>query len=183
MTIAERLGRSKESRHIRALGQDAYMDASKLIKGRRDEQGSMPLWRRPENILIGLLLALASATSFGLGLLAGREEEAHKHADDGFWIEKLEAASAAASSTEPAAVSVTGPLAAPSAPRHTPKPAATAQATAGEGSVVASKTGTAYYLPWCSAAKRIKPENKVTYASRAAAEAAGLTPAKNCKGL
>lgn len=51
------------------------------------------------------------------------------------------------------------------------------------GEVVASKSGTKYYFPWCGTAKRIKEENKVWFASRAEAEAAGYEPAANCKGL
>lgn len=52
-----------------------------------------------------------------------------------------------------------------------------------KGEVVASKQGSKYHLPTCSGAKRIKPENLVTYESVAAAQAAGLTPAANCPGL
>ncbi len=51
------------------------------------------------------------------------------------------------------------------------------------GEVVASKSGTKYHLPTCSGAKSIKPENLITFATRAEAEAAGYTPAANCKGL
>ncbi len=49
--------------------------------------------------------------------------------------------------------------------------------------VVGSKSGTKYHLPSCSGAKRIKPENLISFESIAAAEAAGYTPAANCKGL
>jgi hypothetical protein len=52
-----------------------------------------------------------------------------------------------------------------------------------EGGVVASKSGTKYHLPTCSGAKSIKPENLITFATPAEAEAAGYTPAANCKGL
>ena len=55
------------------------------------------------------------------------------------------------------------------------------QATAGE--VVASKSGSKYHLPTCAGAKQIKPENLISFASASAAEAAGYTPAANCKGL
>ncbi len=51
------------------------------------------------------------------------------------------------------------------------------------GQVVASKTGTKYYFPWCAGAKRIKPENQITFASADLARSAGYTPAANCKGL
>jgi hypothetical protein len=49
--------------------------------------------------------------------------------------------------------------------------------------VVGSKSGTKYHLPDCPGAKRIKPENLITFASIEEAEAAGYTPASNCKGL
>lgn len=52
-----------------------------------------------------------------------------------------------------------------------------------EREVVASKSGTKYHLPTCGGAKTIKPENLITFASIAEAEAAGYTPAANCKGL
>ncbi len=48
---------------------------------------------------------------------------------------------------------------------------------------VASKTGTKYHLPWCAGAQRIKDENKVWFATKEDAEAAGYTPAANCKGI
>jgi hypothetical protein len=49
--------------------------------------------------------------------------------------------------------------------------------------VVASKSGTKYHFPWCSGAKRILPENKITFPSPKEARAAGYSPAANCKGL
>lgn len=49
--------------------------------------------------------------------------------------------------------------------------------------VVASKNGTKYHLPWCAGASQMNEENKIVFESRAAAEAAGYTPAANCKGL
>lgn len=57
------------------------------------------------------------------------------------------------------------------------------QATPGDKQYVASKNGSVYHLPWCSGAARIKEENKVWYATKEAAEAAGLRPAANCKGI
>lgn len=51
------------------------------------------------------------------------------------------------------------------------------------GQVVASKSGTKYYLPSCAGADRISEANKVWFVSPAAAVAAGYAPAVNCKGL
>ncbi len=48
---------------------------------------------------------------------------------------------------------------------------------------VASKSGTKYHLDTCPGAKQIKAENKITFASREEAEAAGFAPAANCPGL
>ena len=53
----------------------------------------------------------------------------------------------------------------------------------GEGKFVASKNGTKYYLPSCAGADKISDANKVWFASVATANAAGYTPAANCKGL
>jgi hypothetical protein len=55
--------------------------------------------------------------------------------------------------------------------------------SAGEGKYVASKNGSAYYLPGCSGASRIKDENKIWFDSTGAAEEAGYHKAANCKGL
>jgi hypothetical protein len=52
-----------------------------------------------------------------------------------------------------------------------------------DNTVVASKTGTKYYFPWCGNAKRILESNKVYYSSAAEARKAGLTPSNTCKGL
>ena len=46
--------------------------------------------------------------------------------------------------------------------------------------VVVSKNGTKYHYLHCSGAKQIKEENKITFASPAAAEGAGYTLAANC---
>lgn len=48
---------------------------------------------------------------------------------------------------------------------------------------VASKNGTKYYFPWCSGAKRISPQNLVSFATKEEAKARGLEPAANCPGL
>ena len=51
------------------------------------------------------------------------------------------------------------------------------------GSYVASKNSNKYHLPWCSGAARITEENKIWFSSKEEAEAAGYTPAGNCKGI
>ncbi len=52
-----------------------------------------------------------------------------------------------------------------------------------EKAYIASKNGKAYYLPSCSGVARIKEENKVYFATKQAAEAAGYAPAATCPGL
>ena len=52
-----------------------------------------------------------------------------------------------------------------------------------EGTLVASRNGTAYYFPWCSGASRISEANKIWFQTEADARQAGYHAAKNCKGL
>lgn len=49
------------------------------------------------------------------------------------------------------------------------------------GPIIASKNGTKYYPKGCSGIKRIKAENRISFASTKEAENAGYTKAKNCK--
>lgn len=51
------------------------------------------------------------------------------------------------------------------------------------GLVVASRSGSAYYYPWCAGAQKIALGNQRWFTSEAAARSAGYAPAKNCKGL
>ena len=52
-----------------------------------------------------------------------------------------------------------------------------------QGAYVASKAGTAYHLPWCPGALKIKMENKVWFETKEEAEGRGYKPAGNCPGL
>lgn len=49
--------------------------------------------------------------------------------------------------------------------------------------VVASRSGSVYYLPWCSGAQKIAAGDKVWFSSEAAAQKAGYTASKSCSGL
>lgn len=51
------------------------------------------------------------------------------------------------------------------------------------GLIVASRSGSVYYFPWCSGAGKILPANQRWFASESEAQGAGYTPAKACKGL
>ena len=58
-----------------------------------------------------------------------------------------------------------------------------ARAAVPPGPIVASKSGSKYYLTTCAGAKRIKDANKVFFATKEEAIAAGYEPAANCPGL
>ncbi len=51
------------------------------------------------------------------------------------------------------------------------------------GLLVAARSGSVYYYPWCTGAAKILPANQVWFQGEAAARNAGYAPAKNCKGL
>ncbi len=135
------------------------------------ETGKQYLDRIPKDVLILAILVLTATASFGLGVLAGRDGlggasglplGAGKH---DLWIEQLPADDLGKGG---------GPAA-----------AASANTSVGQGSdpYVASRTGKKYYLATCGSAKRIAEANRVYFATKADAEAAGLTPAANCPGL
>lgn len=121
----------------------------------------------PDALVVGVLL-LSVTAAFGLGVLAGKDM-AKESGRDGLWIEELPA--------KPL-ISGGGPAAAVTAPAKKEVPP-----LATSGTYMASKNGTKYYLPTCSSSKRIKAENRVWFASKEEAEAAGYTPASNCPGL
>ncbi len=111
-----------------------------------------------DGVLTALVVVLACSASFGLGILTGQDtREGELRFEELTLIEGIptsQAAAVAAPATMPAG-----------------------------GQYVASRTGKSYHLPWCSGAKQIKEENKVWFATKEAAEAAGYAAAKNCKGL
>ena len=113
-------------------------------------------------------IVLIGTASFGLGRLTkvGGEREPIR-------IELPPNLEAKLPSETPAVLGATSPASA-----NLP-----AQAGATEGAYVASKSGTKYHLPWCGSAKSIKEENKIWFDTKEAAEAAGYTPASNCKGI
>lgn len=56
-------------------------------------------------------------------------------------------------------------------------------AVSGQGKYVASKSGSAYHLPSCAGAQKIKEENKIWFQTKEEAESRGYKPAANCDGL
>jgi Metal binding domain of Ada len=49
--------------------------------------------------------------------------------------------------------------------------------------LVATRSGSVYYYPWCSGAQKIALANQMWFATEDAAQKAGYKPAKACKGL
>lgn len=131
--------------------------------------GKALLDRIPRPWLLVGIVVLSSTASFGLGILEGRE------IGQGSGISIMELGT----STPPVSVRPTAQIASVGAIL----PADTPTTLPAGGQFVASKNGTKYYFPWCGTVKNIKEENKVWFASREAAEAAGYQPAANCKGL
>jgi len=111
-----------------------------------------------EDILLVCTIVLLGATSFGLGRLSASQDT---------------------ESLSPITVCNTASVGALENGSEAEQDTATAE----EGQYVASKNGTVYHLPWCSGAKRINEENKIWFATKAEAEAAGYRPATNCKGI
>ena len=111
--------------------------------------------QRREDILIILIILLIGFASFGLGRLSKIEEMKSP-------------------------VTIYDPLSTSDTSLGGEVEAAHVQQ---EGSVVGSKNGSKYHLPWCSGAQRIKEENKVWFATIEEAKEAGYTAAANCKGL
>lgn len=139
------------------------------------ERGKTLLGRIPADILIISVLVLASVGSFGLGVLAGKDM-AKSNPEDGLWIEQLPATVRGGGGPAAASAALSPAPTMPATVRIVPAPQ-------GPKVYVASKSGTKYYLPTCGSVKRIKEENKVWFATKAEAEAAGYEPSTACKGL
>jgi hypothetical protein len=141
----------------------------------RDKSGAGrgALGRVLQNIVddwvLAAILLLTASLFFGLGLIAAKEYQKPK---DQLWIEQLPAEERGVATSSAAQIPAGGGPA-----------AAVAAAKASTGTYVASKTGSKYYLPSCSGAKRIKEENKVWFEDKAEAEKAGYQPASTCKGI
>ncbi len=65
----------------------------------------------------------------------------------------------------------------------TRSPQTAAVVGAKSGKYVASKSGSAYHLPICPGASRIKESNKIWFQTKEEAEGRGYKPASNCPGL
>lgn len=107
-------------------------------------------------IFTSILLILVAATSFGLG--------------------KQSMAEKATREKTPSELSVQNN------PQVTKSPQVIDKNEA-EARYVASKNGQVYHLLICPGAKQINDANKIYFNSKEEAEAAGLRPAANCKGI
>jgi hypothetical protein len=138
------------------------MSIATLTKKGKDMLASVPIHVLYVSVLLGTAIL-----AFSLGILAGKDLErgALELQMTTFPMEK----SASARSAPEASVS-----------KVTQEKAVVPKEG---GGYVASKSGTRYYLPWCSGVSRIKEENKIWFATKEEAEARGLTPAKNCEGM
>lgn len=127
-------------------------------------------WLLNDQIFYGFMVILVGITSFSLGRASVEQGSAIKPI-----VQMVDPI------TLPATALVTETGA--SAVQATLTPAPSSQVIGSHNQFVASKNGTKYYLPNCSGAKRIKPENLIGFPSREAAEAAGYGKAANCPGL
>lgn len=137
-----------------------------------------------EDIFIVLVIILVAVASFGLGRLSKIEEER-----EGVTIHYPEDLSTQAGLQSAGAASALGSYADADSYGKTEEglvKESNSEAPAvssGDQKFVGSKNSDKYHYPWCPGAQRIKEENKVWFATRAEAEAAGYIPAGNCKGL
>lgn len=146
-----------------------------------DKLGIIKNWlednQRTIVLIVGIILIVL--VSFGLGRLttvpksqkpviieAGEKENpSSAKATEG------QAGSGNQAASVGAAVSGTASNAAPMIQKETQ-----AQPQNEQGIIVASKSGTKYHWPWCSWAKKIKPENQIWFRSEAEAQKAGYQP-------
>jgi hypothetical protein len=121
-----------------------------------------------DQLFYGVLLVLVALASFGLGRQSVSLTKDGKNVENQASIATFVQQQVIATST-------------PTKPTETESAAVPAVEKA--VAVVGSKSGTKYHLPTCSGAKRIKPENLISFETIEAAKAAGYSAAANCPGL
>lgn len=127
------------------------------------------------------VIILVGLSAFGLGRLSAIDDTREPVS-----IEESPATTQPASAAS--AVAVDSPLSkgvlpSPAGGMSPGGPARTTEVVQSGGKLVASKSGTKYYFPWCGGAARIADANKVWFNSESEARAKGFEPAANCKGL
>lgn len=131
------------------------------------QKGKHMLASVPSHVLYVLVVLITAVLAFSLGLLAGKDLERGR----------IELQMTTFPMEE---VKSVGPSVEASVSKALPENKVLPKEG---GGYVASKSGTRYYLPWCSGVARIKEENKVWFQTKEEAESRGLTPAKNCEGM
>ena len=120
-----------------------------------------------QDLCIATIIFLVGMASFGLGRLSV------------LWPKKepitIEWINAEGQKTKEASVFVTE--------QKDSLPSSLGLGLSAKGKYVASKNGTAYHLPWCAGALKIKEENKIWFETKEDATKAGYKPAGNCEGL
>ena len=137
------------------------------------ERGKEALQGIPREKRLAAAILGASTLAFGLGIASSKDWSISE-------VPAMHAAAAMPEAGQGAWQKATDAQAATSTKKSV---APTTAAPATTGKYVASKSGSKFYLPSCAGAKRIRDENKVWFETEAAAEAAGYSPAANCKGL
>ena len=133
------------------------MSLTELIHFDKDGEPEKTGWRGLvlEKLFLALVIILVATLGFGVGRLTGGEE------------------------SEPVRIEYDSTLTT-NYPQPTTKNAASAIQALPEGGVVVSKSGSKYHYPYCTGAKQIKEENKISFVSAKEAEAAGYILATNC---
>lgn len=120
-----------------------------------------------DEVLLVLIVALVGFGGFGLGRLSVKETKKEPVSILNSFEKSGQTASVVSSSNSPNPANFSN----------------NTNESNSSGSVVASKKGKVYHLPWCLGAMKIKPENLIYFKNAEQAEKAGLKPASNCKGL
>ena len=136
------------------------------------QRGNSLLAGIPKDLLVALVVILASSASFGLGIYTAKD--LNQTATEAFRIDDI--------STSTKEVLGASAMVATQKILETGTPG-NETSVAQAGSYVASKNGTKYYLASCKGAKRIKDENKIWFTTLEEAKASGRTPASTCPGL
>ena len=120
------------------------------------------------NVLIIGIMVLSATASLGLGVLAAGQGAAGAN---GLVVSSIPLSHPEDTSLLSASVldSVTGGSATTTIPSG--------------GEVVGDSSSRSYYLPWCAHVGKIVRANEIWFVSEQAAQNAGYTPGKSCKGI
>lgn len=141
------------------------------------------LFSNTEVILILIIIGTAGA-SFTLGRMSVTHETVGTHRAIGLREEAVTKQEANVEKTQTESVTPPKQPHQSTSQTHISHPEEQSEPVSPENTFyVASKNGTKYHLPSCAGAKQIQEENKIIFNSKAEAEAAGYTPASNCKGI